>query len=153
MNKQSILKKIASISFLLFTGISYGQDSNVINTAATSTTSNSAKIIFMRSTGYAGSATAFTTFIDDNLVCKLNNKKFSTHMVEPGEHTFSVQFAGKTSKEKAERIIIKTEAGKTYYVQLIFQSGAFVNNLYCQEVTESSANIILPKLKEDTSCL
>lgn len=115
--------------------------------------SNTAKVIIMRSTGYAGSATAFTAFIDDSLVCKLNNKRFSAHYVQPGEHSFSVQFAGKNSKEKAERIKINTEPGKTYFVQLIFQSGAFVNNLYCQEVTESSANLILPKLKEDTKCL
>lgn len=112
-----------------------------------------AKIIFIRATGHPGSATAFTTFIDDNIVCRLNNKRFSTHSVLPGEHTFSVQFAGKESKEKAERIKISVEAGKTYYVQLIIQQGWLANNLYCQEVTENSANLLLPKLKEDTKCL
>ena len=112
-----------------------------------------ATIIFIRATGHPGSATAFTTFIDDNLVCRLNNKRFSTHSVPPGEHTISVQFAGKDSKEKAERIKIKTDAGKTYYVQLIIQQGLWMNNVFCQEVTENSANLLLPKLKEDTKCL
>lgn len=143
------MKKIffAIIIFTALTNICYSQGTS------TSEVSNSSKIIIMRSTGYTGSATAFTAFIDDSLVCRLNNKRFSTHYVQPGEHNFSVQFAGKKSKEKAERITVKTEPGKTYYIQLIFQSGAFVNNLYCQEVTESSANLLLPKLKEDTQCL
>jgi hypothetical protein len=115
-------------------------------------TTNSSKIIFMRSTGFQGSFGAFTTFIDDQLACRLNNKRFSSHFVAPGEHFISVQFAGSKSKEKAERIKIKTEAGKTYYVQLIIQNGAFVNNLLPQEVTENSANLLLPNLKEDTDC-
>jgi hypothetical protein len=113
----------------------------------------SATVLFMRSTGYNGSAVAFTAFIDDQLVCRLNNKRFSSHTLAPGTHTFSVQFAGKSSKEKAERITINTEAGKTYYIQFVFQPGLLINNVYCQEVTESSANTILPKLKQDSKCL
>lgn len=112
-----------------------------------------AKVYFIRSTGFNGSAVPFTTFIDDQLVCKLNNKRFSIHEVKPGQHSFSVQFAGKTSKEKAERITINVEAGKTYYVQLVFQAGAFKNNLYCQEVTQNSAEMVLNACKEDTECL
>lgn len=110
-------------------------------------------VYFMRSTGFQGSATAFTAFIDGELACKLNNKRFSVHEVEPGEHQFTVQFAGKAAKEKAEPITINIEAGKTYYVQMVFQTGAFVNNLYCQEVTESSAKPVMDTLKEDTKCL
>lgn len=141
------MRKVLSVLILLLAAsATYSQDT-------TATQSGAAKIIFMRSTGYNGSLAAFTTFIDDNLVCRLNNKRFSTHVVQPGEHNFSVQFAGKESKTKAERITIKTEEGKTYYIQLIFQPGAFVNNLYCQEVTESSAKLLLPKMKEDTECL
>ena len=113
-----------------------------------------AKVYFMRTTGFQGSAAAFTSFIDGEMVCKLNNKRYSIHEVSPGTHLFSVQFAGKKSKSKAEdeQISIELEAGKTYYIQMLFQTGLFVNNLYCQEVTESSANKILPDLKEDTKC-
>lgn len=124
----------------------YGQNQNG---QADSTKQNS-KVYFMRSTGFQGSAQGFTVFIDDSVVCKLNNKRFSIHDVAPGTHRFSVQFAGKSSKEKAERIEIEIEAGKTYYIQLIFQSGLVKNNLYCQEVTKSSANTMLDKLKEDS---
>ena len=45
------------------------------------------------------------------------------------------------------------EAGKTYYVQMLFQTGFIKNNLYCQEVTKSSADAIMPSLKEDKKCL
>ena len=109
-------------------------------------------VYFMRSTGFTGSANAFTTFIDDSLVCRLNNKRFSLHTIKPGDHKFTVQFAGKKSKAGAEPIRIKTESGKTYYIQLIFQAGLLVNNLFCQEVTENSAQLIMPALQEDTKC-
>ena len=112
-----------------------------------------ARVYFIRLTGFQGSATAFTAFIDQQLVCKLNNKKYSVHQVEAGEHNFSVQFAGKQSKAKAEQIQINVEAGKTYYIQMIFQSGMVKNNLYCQEVTENSAKTILVNCVEDTKCL
>jgi VCBS repeat-containing protein len=110
------------------------------------------KVYFMRSTGVQGWAVAFTAFIDGQFVCKLNNKKYSVHEVNVGEHTFSVQFAGKSSKEKAEQITINIEGGKSYYVQMIFQPGLIKNNLYCQEVTEGSAKTILPECSEDTQC-
>jgi len=112
-----------------------------------------AKVYFLRSTGFAGSGQGFTVFIDDVVVCKLNNKRYSIHEVAPGKHIFSVQFAGKESKEKAERIEINMEPGKTYYIQLIFQSGLLKNNLYCQEVSENSARTTMSKLEEDTKCL
>lgn len=110
-------------------------------------------VYFIRSTGFAGSATAFTAFIDGKLACKLNNKRFSTHEVTPGEHVFTVQFGGKKSKAIAEPITINVEAGKTYYVQMLFQTGILKNNLYCQEVTENSAKTVLVNCKEDRKCL
>jgi hypothetical protein len=68
-------------------------------------------VYFMRSTGFQGSASAFTAFIDGELACKLNNKKYSIHEVAAGEHQFTVQFGGKKSKKKAEPITINIEAG------------------------------------------
>jgi len=112
-----------------------------------------ATVYFMRFTGFQGAAVSFNSFIDGQLACKLNNNKFSIHKIAPGKHTFAVQYAGKQSKEKAEQITINTEAGKTYYIQLIIQNGFVTDNLFCQEVTESSAQTILPKLKEDKKCL
>ncbi len=125
----------------------------LVSTITASAQNKYAQVYFIRSTGFQGSATAFTAFIDEQLVCKLNNKKYSVHQIEVGEHSFSVQFAGKQSKAKAEKIQINVEAGKTYYIQMIFQSGMIKNNLYCQEVTENSAKTVLVNCVEDTKCL
>jgi hypothetical protein len=111
------------------------------------------KIYFLRSTGFQGSAAAFKTFIDGELVCKLNNKKYSIHEVSIGKHECSVQFGGKKSKEKAEKFEVQVEAGKSTYVELVFETGIFINNIYCQEVTENTANKKMEIMEEDTKCL
>jgi hypothetical protein len=111
------------------------------------------KIYFLRSTGFQGSAAAFKTFIDGEFVCKLNNKKYSIHEVPVGKHECSVQFGGKVSKEKAEKFEVNVEAGKITYVQLVFETGIFVNNIYCEEVTENTAIQKMKKMEEDTKCL
>ena len=135
------MNRIAFVLFAIITSVSlFGQSDSSIQKA---------KVYFMRSTGFQGSAQGFTTFIDDIVVCKLNNKRYSVHEITPGMHRFSVQFAGKNSKDKAERIEIEIEPGKTYYIQLAFQTGLIKNNLYCQEVTRSSAMTMLNVLKED----
>lgn len=112
-----------------------------------------ATLHFFRSTGFHGSAGRFNAFIDGTLVCKLNNRRYSTHEVTPGQHTITVQFGGKRPNELAEPILLEVEGGKTYYVQMVFESGVLVDNLYCLEVTERSAKTILPRLKEDPNCL
>lgn len=111
-----------------------------------------ATIYFMRSTGHRGALVAYMAFIDKQLTCKLNNNKYSTHQVEPGEHIFTVQFLGKQANEKAEPISINVEAGKTYYIQMVFQTGLLLNNLYCQEVTEMSAKGVMSTLSLDNNC-
>lgn len=115
--------------------------------------SQTGKIYFLRSTGFQGSATAFKTFIDGEFVCKLNNKKYSIHEVPVGKHECSVQFGGKKSKEKAEKFEVNVEAGKITYVQLVFETGMFINNIYCEEVTENTAKKKMEILVEDTKCL
>lgn len=112
-----------------------------------------ANVVFMRSTGGQGSAIAFSTFVDNQLVCRLNNKRFSTHAIPAGEHTVSVQVAGKEASEKAEHITINAEAGKTYYIQLMSKVGLLINNLSCKVVTEDAAKTVLSRLKEDSDCL
>jgi hypothetical protein len=121
--------------------------------AASTTAGATAKVIFMRSTGGQGSLTAFSAFIDDQLVCRLNNKHFSTHTVPAGSHTVSVNVAGKTTTEKTDHITINAEAGKTYYIQMVSKVGLLINNLSCKEVTEDAAQKVLSKLKEDSGCL
>ena len=143
--KKSILLFLCILSFNIVIGQEI--DKNVVDSTQT------AKVYFLRSTGFAGSAAGFTAFIDDQLACNLNNKRYSIHEVSPGKHKFTVQFGGKKSKKKAEPILIEMEAGKTYYVQMLFQTGIIKNNLYCQEVTKCSADAVMSDLKEDKKCL
>ena len=110
------------------------------------------KIYFLRSTGFAGSAAAFKTFIDGEFVCKLNNKMYSIHEVPAGKHQCSVQFGGKVSKEGAEKFEVEVAPGKITYVGLVFETGLWVNNIYCEEITENTAKKKMQEMQEDTKC-
>ena len=123
MNSKAWLmnKILLAHTVILASGSLYGQNQNGHPDSA----KQSGKVYYMRSTGFSGSAQGFTVFIDDNIVCKLNNKRYSIHEVAPGIRRFSVQFAGKSSKEKAERIEINIEAGKVY---LVLSGSSFSNS-------------------------
>jgi hypothetical protein len=148
------MRKLNTFAFsFLFSIIALSAFSQTTDTASGTAAGATAKVVFMRSTGGQGAATAFSTFIDDQLVCRLNNKRFSTHSIPAGAHTVSVQVAGKEAGETKERITINAEAGKTYYIQLVSKVGLLINNLSCKEVAEDDAKTLLPKLKEDPDCL
>ncbi len=138
---------------LLVSLVCFGFAFNVTAQESEVETQEMGKICFIRSTGFAGSAAAFKTFIDDEFVCKLNNKKYSFHDVKIGKHTCSVQFGGKKSKEKAEKFEVDVKPGVITYVQLVFETGAFVNNVYCEEITENTATNKMQTLEEDLKCL
>ncbi len=111
-------------------------------------------VYFLRGKGHAGSATAFSALIDNVRVCKLNNRRYSAHQVEPGEHEFKAQFGGKKGKKKAEVAVIEIEAGKTYYLQMIMQTSFWVNDVSAQEITRNSALRLFndDKIKLDPYC-
>jgi hypothetical protein len=134
--------KMIALIVLLLIGIS---ESDLIQ--------DTGEVYFLRDTGNDGSAWAFRVFVDDDLICKLNNKRFSTHNISAGEHYFYVQYSGNNPKKDADRIKVNIEPGKTYYIELIQKKRAFTENIFCQEVTENSAKILLPRLKEDKKCL
>lgn len=108
-----------------------------------------AKIYFLRSTGFIGSLAGFNVFIDSAFVCRLNEKKYSVHQVLAGPHTCSVRFGGKKLRDGIEKVELDVEAGKSYYVQIIFRNGFFTNKVSCEEITANTAKRFLPKLKED----
>jgi hypothetical protein len=145
LNMKSLpLIKFIVISFLIFSKASV--------VFAQNDSATTGKVYFMRKNGFVGSGAGYNVFIDSAFVCKLNEKRYSVHDVAAGNHSFSVQFGGRKSKSVAEKISVDIESGKTYYIELIFQSSMFFNNIYCQEVTVNSAKTILPSLKEDKNC-
>ena len=111
-------------------------------------------VYFLRGKGHAGSATAFSALIDDDRVCKLNNRRYSAHQVSPGKHEFKAQFGGKKGKKKAEIAEIEIEAGKTYYLQMVMQASFWVNDVSAQEITRNSALRLYKedKIKLDPKC-
>lgn len=108
------------------------------------------KVYFFQSDGsMAGSGNP--VFIDKNFVCKLKNKQFSIHEVQPGEHSFTWQASGTELKKKAEEqsITINIEAGKSYYIEMkIVVVKYMTTSIYCQEVPESTFNELLAKNKK-----
>ena len=120
--------------------------------AQESTPPETGKIYFLRSTGFQGSAQAFKVFIDEQFVCKLNNKRYSIHEVAPGKHICSVQFGGKKSKEKAEKFEVMVEPGQSVYVNVVFETGILINNTYCEEIPENTATNKMKNMKEDVKC-
>lgn len=92
----------------------------------------------------------YNTFIDDVRVCKLNQKRYSSHHVSPGEHVFKVQTTGKKGKKKAKSQIIDIQAGETYYI-LIIHMGYYPA---IQEITRNTALAIHKedKLRRDPKC-
>lgn len=111
-------------------------------------------VYFLRGKGHAGSATAFSAIIDEELACKLNNRRYSVHEISPGRHEFKAQFAGKKGKEKAEIAVIDIEAGKTYYIQMVMQASFWVNDVSAQEITRNSALRLMKddEIKLDSDC-
>lgn len=91
-------------------------------------------------------------FMDDMFLCKIGEHKYFIREVPVGKHSFSVQFNGKKSKKKAEKLFIEIKPGGKYFVQVIFQDKWPIPNVYCIEITESSAMRVLPSLKLSDRC-
>lgn len=111
-----------------------------------------ATVYFLRSTGATGSMGAFSTFIDDQLACHLNNKSFSIHQVAPGQHRFQAKFDGSKSSKKIKTLDLTLKAGETYYISVDVTNHAFTASIYLMEITVNTARKMLPELKEDKNC-
>ena len=109
-------------------------------------------VYFLRKSGYAGSMTGYEVFIDEKSICKLNNNKFIIREINSGVHTFSVQFFGSRSKAKAEKLEIKMEPDKTYYVQVTQGGKVMAGDTWCIQLNEQEGRALLSKLKKDDDC-
>ena len=129
------MKLAITISLMVLCQCAMGQDDLKEN----SEDSDYGLVYFLRGKGMAGAATAFSAIIDGERVCKLDNRRFSVHEVQPGRHEFMAQFSGKKGKKKAEIAVIDIEAGETYYIQMIIQTSFLMNDVSAQEITKNSA--------------
>lgn len=131
------MKKILTLAFAL------------VALASAAIAQEKAKIYFIRSTGYVGSASKFKCFINKKIVCGLNNKRYSIHEVEPGSYEIVAQLVSKEFKKGEEPILLNVESKKTYYVQLVLATKKFKTHLLCQEINEASAKFFLEGMKQD----
>lgn len=120
--------------------------------AQDSSRTSSAKVYLLRATGTIGKISAFNIFMDDALICKLNNNKYSVHSVQPGVHKFQVRFDGNSTRKKIQVLELNFEAGESYYINVEALERGFVNTLNLIEVTANTFKKMSPGLKEDNSC-
>lgn len=113
---------------------------------------DTATVYFFRKTGTDAIVSNFRVFIDNTLVCKLKNKKYSIHQVKSGKHVFSVQLNSTTEKKGSDKFEIDIEAGKTYYMEVKL-TGDIMYGAIFEEVTENTAKKLMPKLKQQDDCL
>ncbi|WP_214227713.1 DUF2846 domain-containing protein [Pedobacter sp. B4-66] len=106
------------------------------------------QVYFIRSTNSVGSLINYKVYIDDKLVCKLKNKRYSLHNIPAGEHTVSVSNTGIGSHAKSRPLKINVVADKSNY--LIVINGP---QIYLQEAVESSAQELLKKVAATANCL
>jgi hypothetical protein len=134
------VKTLATFFFLSISFLSYAQ--------------GKATIFFIRNTG--ASPSKFNVFIDNSVVCKLPQRRYSMHEVTPGRHTFMAQFAGTTAKEgaKNEAVTVECEAGKTYYLNLVIREKFKwkYKDVFCEEITANTWKKLYAELPIQDNC-
>lgn len=120
---------------------------------ATWSQTGTGKVHFIRSTGFYGSAVAFRVFIDDQLVCKLNNNRYSIHEIPVGQHKILVEFGDRKGNLKTEPLVLDIKEGETNYIEITLFSKFGKTLFFCNRVSIYYIIRALPKCKEDKSCL
>ena len=108
-------------------------------------------VYIIRDTGSMGSMTNFEVFVDDQLICELKNNSYIKPEIATGTHKFSVQMTGHKSKSSVDHFELNIEAGKTYYLK-VETPGSVMGSTSFTEITENSANKIMPGLNEQGDC-
>ncbi len=115
-----------------------------------------AKVFIARKKIYTGTGGPLKVFVDDNLVCRINNNKYSVHDIPAGTHRFSVQYYSKESKDGKFQdfgaIEINVEAGKEYYIKSSLQTKKMLTHVILEEITANSWGKVKDGLDQD-DCL
>lgn len=114
---------------------------------------DSARVCFLRNVGWFSNFGAISIFIDSAFQCKLNEKRYFYRSFPVGVHQFSLQGSSKKFNKKIQPISVELKAGQTYYFRPATTAGVLLEYMYLEEVTKNTANLMLPRLKEDRSCM
>jgi hypothetical protein len=105
--------------------------------------SGTAKVYFIRKSGFYAGLVRSRLFIDSVRVCKYGTRKFSVHDLPAGKHTVDA-----TSKNKSNKTLeINLEAGKTYYFRIRSKYIKYGNPFYIEPISEEKANQLLKRVK------
>ena len=111
-----------------------------------------ATVYFFRSTGITAGKRAFNVYIDDSLVCHLNNNLYTVHLVRPGSHRLQTGVGDQVARKKIQALDILMKAGETYYISVDVTDHDFYANLYLMEITLNTAKKMITSLKEVKNC-
>ena len=83
-------KVLAILLLVLVSSATYGQKQDSIKQNQTT-----GSVYFIRATGVALMMSTFSAFIDDELVCRIDDRRYSVHELKPGKHFLTIQAGGK----------------------------------------------------------
>lgn len=69
------------------------------------------QVVFFRPSNMMGMALSFSVHEGDAGIGKLGNGSYFVHVVEPGQHLFTIQ------SEVTDKLTLEVDAGETYYVK------------------------------------
>ena len=143
------MKSVLLLFQLLFFSISsYAFISDPVPDS-TSVSNDESEIIFIRNTGIDFWLIPYKTFINDELVCKINHRKYFRHKVEPGMYNFAVQFTGKKRKNKTTVRNLEVLPGKTHFILITQKQEFFTYEINAVEINEETALTFLKGMKKD----
>lgn len=137
------MKKLLTIlATIILLSASYSQEQTKTETAT---------VYIIRNTKTMGTLEKFKIFVDDQLTCKLKNHHYIKTVLPPALHQFSVQMTGSNSKTKVDHFELTLESGKTYYLTIDTPSSVLGSSSFI-EITNHTAEKMMPKLKEQKDC-
>lgn len=102
-------------------------------------------LVFVRATGKDSKQQLFSVYVDGVRCCGLPNNNYTTISVDAGEHSI---FANNTNRKKikkqweASSLSLNLEAGKTYYINLVFTNEVH-KGVSFSPILESSAKQLM----------
>jgi hypothetical protein len=131
------MKKYLCFFFFLFTLAATAQED-----AKTLTPPEGKSLIYVVRPSKLGFAVGFSTSCDDKPVGKTKGHRFIYAILEPGSHKLTT-----TGGEKDATLELTTEAGKTYFVELVPKMGVMLARVKMQVLEEKEGREKLEKCK------
>ena len=138
-----------SVLFAVASAKLFAQTDTSNSFSKSSDTSAMAKIYFIRSTGYVGSAVNLRVVVDDVQRCKVRNNRYAVVFVEPGSHRFNATSWDKSGSPEKFALKMPVVAGKTYYMSMLIKQKFIGIEILLEEITYNTAGPLLAKYKQD----